>query len=91
MSHNLIVYRSDEVRTLVNVGGGTSPESFQFSDNHWFCIDNPERSRPADLPTVESNGSYGQDPDFVDESELDLRLTGQSPVRDAGVRDSKTP
>lgn len=91
LSHNLIVFRSDQLRSIVNVGGGTSPETFQFADNHWFCIDNPARSRPDGLPTVESNGSYGQDPGFIDESQLELRLSDQSPVRDAGVRDPEIP
>ncbi len=86
VSNNLIAFRSDQVRSIVNVGGGTSPETFQFANNHWFCIDDPARSRPDGLPTVELNGNYGQDPRFLNESQLDLRFSDQSPVRDAGVR-----
>jgi hypothetical protein len=83
---NLIAFRSNEVRSVVNVGGGTAPETFDFSGNHWFCIDNPRRSDRLGLPVKESNGSYGADPKFIDAPKGDLRLMSSSPVSDAGVR-----
>lgn len=89
-TNNLIAFRSNEVRSVVNVGGGTSPETFVFSKNHWFCIDNPQRSDRLGLPVKESDGSYGADPKFVDATQGDLRLMSASPVRDAGVRGRKT-
>lgn len=85
-ANNIVAFRSNEVRTMVNVGSGTSPETFQFAENHWYCIDNPQRSNRLGLPTAETNGSYGQNPMFRDPENGDLSLTGQSPVRDAGVR-----
>jgi hypothetical protein len=85
-SNNVVVFRSDEVRTIVNVGEGTAPETFTFSGNHWFCSDNPQRSNRLDLPVEESGGRYGQNPRFVDVAQRDFRFQPSSPVRDAGVR-----
>ena len=85
-TNNIIAFRSDEVRTTVNIGDGTSPETFQFSHNHWYCIDHPQRSNHLGLPTAEINGSYGSDPLFRDPGKGDLSLIDQSPVRNAGAR-----
>ncbi len=83
---NLVAFRSDEVRTTVNVGGGTEASSFTFSGNYWYCFDNPRRSDRINLPVKETRGRYGQDPEFVDAERGDLRLKSSSPVKDAGVR-----
>jgi hypothetical protein len=72
--------------TAVNVGAGTTPESFTFAKNHWYCIDNPQRSSRLSLPVKEANGRYGQNPQFVNEKQHDLQLKKTSPIRDAGVR-----
>lgn len=85
-TNNLIAFRSDELRTAVNVGAGTTPESFTFAKNHWYCIDNPQRSSRLSLPVKEANGRYGQNPQFVNEKQHDLQLKKTSPIRDAGVR-----
>ena len=58
---NLVVYQRARVRSVVNVGGKTEPESFRFRENFWFCEDEPGRSR-AELPTPEEGGVYGTDP-----------------------------
>ena len=85
VQHNLVVFRSDELRTAVNVGGGTSPETFVFAKNHWFCTDNPARSRRLSLPVREDGSGFG-DPEVRDVRRGDLRLRKSSPVKDAGVR-----
>ena len=85
-TNNLIAFRSDELRTVVNVGAGTLPQTFTFANNHWYCIDNPQRSSRLSLPVKEANGRYGKNPLFADEKGKDLRLMKTSPVRDAGVR-----
>ena len=59
--HNLVVFRRAEVGVFVNVGPNTRPETFQFSDNLWFCEDRPESSRPR-LPVRETGGVYGLNP-----------------------------
>ncbi len=84
--HNLIVFRAAEISTIVNVGPGTAPETFQFSNNHWYCVDRPERSNRLSLPTTERAGSYGTDPQLRAPEQGDLTLRPASPVRDAGVR-----
>ncbi|MCB1279563.1 right-handed parallel beta-helix repeat-containing protein [Prosthecobacter sp.] len=58
---NRIVFHRSQVQTEVNVGGGTSPESFRFERNRWFAEDKPQYSKPR-LPTVEKEGVYGTDP-----------------------------
>lgn len=85
-TNNLVVFRTDELRTAVNVGAGTEPKSFRFAKNHWYCIDSPQRSGQISLPVKESGGKYGQNPQFMDAGKGDLRLKKSSPVRDAGAR-----
>lgn len=58
---NRIVFRRNEIRSDVNVGGGTAPETFVFAGNHWFAEDRPEASKPQ-LPVEEAGGVYGTDP-----------------------------
>jgi hypothetical protein len=84
--HNIVVFRSDELRTAVNIGPNTEPKSFTFAENHWYCMDDPPRSNRISLPVTESNGSYGEDPQFKNVRQGDLRLKETSPVKDAGVR-----
>ncbi len=86
ISNNIIAFRSSEVRSIINAGGGTAPETFRFAGNYWYCIDNPQRSDQLGLPTVESNGSYGLDPMFRDPESGDFAIIDKSPVRNAGVR-----
>lgn len=85
-TNNLVVYRSDEVAVAVNIGPGTAPETFRFANNHWYCLDRPAQSNRILLPTPETNGRHGVDPQFVNAEQGDLRLREASPVRDAGVR-----
>lgn len=58
---NRIVFRRSQVKTDLNIGTGTAPETFRFEDNHWFAEDRPADSRPK-LPTEEIGGTYGTDP-----------------------------
>lgn len=84
-TNNVIAFRSDQLRAAVNVGSGTLPETFTFADNHWYCLDNPARSRP-DLPVAETRGHYGQHPRFVNEGQHSVMLAPDSPIQDAGPR-----
>ena len=72
---NVVVFRSDELRTAVNVGDGTSPETFTFEANHWYCLDAPDRSKPQ-LPTPEKAGTYGTNPQFKDPERGDFTRPG---------------
>lgn len=58
---NRIVFRREQIRSDVNVGGNTAPETFIFEENFWFAEDRPGESKPQ-LPVEEWSGSYGIDP-----------------------------
>lgn len=75
---NLIVFRTDEMKTAVNVGGGTAPETFAFAGNAWYALDTPDRSRPT-LPVAEAGGVYGVEPHFSNAEAGDLRLDPKFP------------
>lgn len=85
---NLIVFRSSNWASGgVNIGPGTSPQTFKFARNQWFCEDAPDRSRP-NLPTEESEGIYGKDPLFTNAAEGNLVLKPGSTCK-AGARRHK--
>ena len=73
---NLIVYRSADVRAIVNIGPNTQPETFTFKDNWWWCGDGAQ-SKPQ-LPTREINGRY-------DDPKLKLDNSG-FPIEKPGAR-----
>jgi hypothetical protein len=73
---NLIVFRRAGVQIQVNIGPHTSPETFAFADNLWYCEDRPQASRP-DLPVAETGGLYGVDPQLT--SLKDGRLHPRNP------------
>jgi hypothetical protein len=82
---NIVAYRSDKWSAGgVNIGPNTSPQTFRFERNFWYCIDRPSASPPA-LPVREIGGTYGTDPQFVDESTLDLRVRDGSPASGVGA------
>jgi hypothetical protein len=58
---NQITFRRSEVQTDLNIGDGTSPETFRFENNIWLAEDRPDRSKPK-LPVEEKNGGYGVKP-----------------------------
>jgi len=59
--HNVILYKRSSVRTPVNIGAHTVPETFTFHHNLWFASDKPRQSKPV-LPTKETDGFYLFDP-----------------------------
>jgi hypothetical protein len=83
-SNNLILFRSDEVASTVNIGPNTAPRTFRFSRNWWYCLDNPGRSRPT-LPTPEQDGIIGRDPQLVAPDRGDLRTQPGSPAASYGA------
>lgn len=83
-ANNVVVFRSSEIATAVNVGPGTAPETFKFANNFWFAVDDPARSKPK-LPVSEENGTHGVDPLLRDPEKGDLKLQPKSPARAAGA------
>lgn len=78
---NVIVFRRNGLRTGVNVGGGTAPETFRFERNWWFAKDDPQQSR-LDLPGVVAGETHGRDPQIDPDTQLPqdpvaLRLLGR--------------
>jgi len=61
ITDNRIVFRRADLKSDLNVGTGTEPQTFVFERNRWFAEDKPNASRPS-LPTAEKDGYYGQDP-----------------------------
>lgn len=61
ITDNRIVFRRGDLRSDLNIGSGTEPQTFVFERNRWFAEDRPQASRPT-LPTPEKAGLYGQDP-----------------------------
>ena len=60
--HNLVVF-DRRVRTFVNIGPKTKPDTFTFRGNAWFDRDNPKRG-PSGLPNAEAGGIVGVDPEI---------------------------
>ncbi|GEM_PF-668083 len=81
--NNLIYFTRSRISTHVNIGGNTDPGSFQFANNLWFAVDQPEQSRPS-LPSVEQNGRYGLNPMFRDILSKDFSVSAKSPAVAAG-------
>ena len=83
-SDNIIAFRFDEIRTIVNIGQNTKPETFSFLRNLWYCIDDLAKSKPI-LPVSEIDSIYGVDPLFHDAESGDLRLLPNSPAQMMGA------
>ncbi|MCI0360812.1 MAG: right-handed parallel beta-helix repeat-containing protein [Planctomycetaceae bacterium] len=87
---NVVVFRSDEVREVVNIGASTAPESFEFSGNVWHCLDrSADTRRLVRLPVEETAGSYDKNPGLKDAEKGDLSIPGRKP-QDAGARAAPT-
>lgn len=84
---NLIVFEAEAISTTINVGPDTRPETFAFSENAWYCSDRPAQTRSLiRLPADETDGVYGQAPQFVAPADGEFRQETSSPLRDYGVR-----
>jgi hypothetical protein len=81
---NLILFRTSEVATTVNIGPKTAPQTFRFARNWWYALDAPARSRPT-LPTRETNGMVGRDPQLRDPDGGDFRPAPGSPATKVGA------
>jgi hypothetical protein len=85
-AENVVVFRSDEVATTVNVGEKTAPETFKFANNVWYCLDRPQATgQLIRLPTPETGGRFGIDPRLRAPQQGDFQITNED-VRPAGPR-----
>jgi hypothetical protein len=81
--NNLVYYSLALVRTHVNVGADTAPDTFTFSNNLWYAHDDPGSSEPGSLPVAESDGVYAEDPGFAGAD--DRHVGSASPASGAGA------
>ncbi len=85
VTDNLIVFRSDEwFEGGINIGPNTAPGTFRFARNWWYCVDEPQRSRPK-LPVLEEDGVYGVDPLLKAPEQGDLSVKPESPAKRVGA------
>lgn len=79
---NLIVF-DQRVKTAVNIGPNTKPETFSFKRNAWFCSDG---NRRLSLPAKETEGIYQIDPDLVNAENHTLQVRSKDPrLRSVGA------
>jgi len=80
---NLIVF-DRRVRTAVNVGPGTAPETFALRSNVWFGLDGALRPR---LDVVETGAIHDLDPALVKPGTHEMRATSMDRrIKAAGTR-----
>lgn len=84
--NNVVVFRLADLRTFVNVGAGTAPETFTFGNNLWWAVDE-DASWPG--PTLdgvppESGSIVQMDPLFVSREGGDYHIQAGSPAAGAG-------
>lgn len=85
---NLVLFRTNEVATTVNIGPNTAPQTFRFARNWWYALDAPGRSAPS-LPTRETNGVVGRDPKLRNPEAGDFRPAPGSPASRVGAHGLK--
>ena len=84
---NVVVFRKDELRSVVNIGPGTHAQTFRFGGNLWFCEDAPKETRArVKLPTAEKDGLYGKDPQLKDPAKGDFTFPRKGSLKRVGPR-----
>ncbi|MBC7776797.1 MAG: DUF5123 domain-containing protein, partial [Phycisphaerae bacterium] len=81
---NNIVILDNNLSTETNIGPNTRPESFAFSNNLWYNVDDANWSGP-NIPVVDSNSILNAHPLFVDPSNDDFSIPPNSPAAGAGL------
>lgn len=87
VANNLYVLNVDALRTFVNVGADTAPETFTFANNLWFALDRDDWSGPtlpAEIPP-ETGAVIQEDPLLVDRAGGDFSLEAGSPAIGAAL------
>jgi hypothetical protein len=84
--NNVVAFRASEVREVINIGGQTAPETFEFSGNLWHCLDQPAAtSRLVRTPVKDRSAIFDRAPEFKDAEKGDITLPARRPD-DPGVR-----
>lgn len=85
---NNIVHLSDNLSTETNIGGGTRWETFTFSNNLWFNVDNPHNWTGPNIPVMDINGMVNADPLLSNPMAEDFSIPPNSPAAGAGLAQS---
>lgn len=83
--NNLIYFARGELSTTINVGANTDAASFTFQNNLWYAHDDATASKPTDLPALENDGIYGEDPKLAEPAQGNYALGASSPAAHAGT------
>lgn len=81
---NNIIYLSNSLSTETNIGPNTRPETFTFSNNLWYNIDNTNWGGP-NIPVADPNQILNQDPLFEDANNDNFFVPMNSPAAGAGL------
>jgi hypothetical protein len=83
---NIVVFDTGTVAAIVNVGGGTAPDTFTFGSNLWLATDDPGFSGPNIDPSIppETGSVIQMDPMFADAASGDHHVPPSSPAVGAG-------
>ena len=83
--NNIIVFNQADIRSYVNVGAATAPDTFIFGNNLWYAMDDPGFTGPSYYGGIppESNSVIQQDPQ-LDLVGGDYRITVNSPAAGNG-------
>jgi hypothetical protein len=83
--NNIIVFNTSDIDDYVNIGEGTSPETFTFGNNLWYALNDPEFSGP-DIPSVipSETGSIIQQNPQLDIASENYTIPKTSPAAGGG-------
>jgi hypothetical protein len=85
--NNVVVFNKADLSTwepFVNVGANAAPDTFTFTSNLWYCLDETGFAGPS-LPVAETGGVSQLDPLFSDAAGGDFHIGPTSPAVGAGL------
>ena len=80
---NNVIFLDERSSVECNIGPNTAPETFTFSNNLWYHVDDANWPGP-DLPVPDVDNIVGQNPLFEDEHNDDFTLHEGSPAIGSG-------
>ncbi|MCC7465754.1 MAG: T9SS type A sorting domain-containing protein [Saprospiraceae bacterium] len=80
---NNIVVVSNANPVITNIGPNTAPETFTFSNNLWYHLDNANWNGP-DIPVIETNQVLNLDPMLTDPANNNFSIPSNSPAAGSG-------
>lgn len=93
--NNVLSYRRAEIVNggrAINVGDGTSPDTFSYVNNLWYASDDVDGSAEVDYQGATVIGTLAPaDPNFLDPAAGDFTVPASSPASGAGAALSEAP